>query len=116
MRVTEGTGPSEGTVDRAASLLRWLEERGGAFFVAEVRSMLDMSAEDLDYALARLEAEERVVVQHNFCADPHFANEDLRAVAVVDTNGADSRSRAAAACERLWQRWTADFLASHRCT
>lgn len=116
MRVAEGTGPNEGTLDPATSLLGWLEERGRAFFVAEIRSARDMRVEELDEALARLEAEDRVVVQHNFCADPHFADDDLRTVAAMDPRGADPRAAALAACERLWQRWTADFLASHRCT
>lgn len=105
-------GPPTGT----SALIERVREKGGACFVSDVRSSLDMTDEEFEGALASLVTAGRVVVQHNFCADPHFMDDDLRAVALVDAGCADPRGTAAAACERLWQRWMASFLASHRCT
>lgn len=109
-------GASGDPADHATALIHWLASRDGARFVADARSALAVSEQELETALGRLEAEGRVVVQHNFCADPHFADDDLRIVALVSTDGDDPRAAAAHACERRWQRWMAEFLASHRCT
>lgn len=111
-----GSAASHSDGDGPSAILGQLRERDGASFVADTRAALGMSGEDFEEALARLVASGRVVVQHNFCADPHFVDDDLRAVALVDSEKDDSRSGAAAACDRLWQRWMANFLSSHRCT
>ncbi len=109
---TESTPGSDGPEAIAGRL----GEREGAWFVADLRATLDMNDEEFELALARLLAEGRIVVQHNFCADPHFIDDDLRVLALVDRDKSDPRASAAASCEHLWQRWMANFLASHRCT
>lgn len=98
------------------AIVESIARRGGACFVSELSSPLPKSRGAFERALGRLVTDSRVVMRHNFCADPHFVNEDLRAVALVDPTADDPRSAADAACERLWQRWMSNFLASHRCT
>lgn len=99
-----------------AAIVEDMARRGGACFVSELSSSLSTGKEAVERALGRLVTDGRVVMRHNFCADPHFVNEDLRAVALVDLTADDPQSAGDAACDRLWQRWMSDFLASHRCT
>lgn len=87
-----------------------------ACFVAELKGAVGAPHEDLEAALTQLVQTGVAVVQPHFCADPHFIEDDLRVTALVPPGSDDGEALAMAACERLWQRWTADFLASHRCT
>lgn len=89
-----------------------------ACFLSELRRAVgtDMPEGELEDAVARLTSASRLVVQHNFCADPHFADEDLRVVALTATGSPEDVEAALRSCERIWSRWMTSFLASHRCT
>lgn len=87
-----------------------------ACFVDELRAAVGVTDDQIEMALRGLVESGAAVVQPHFCADPHFIDDDLRVVALVPPDVDDGERRAVTAGERLWQRWTADFLASHRCT
>lgn len=72
--------------------------------------------DELEAVLVELTAAGTVVLQHNYCPDPHFADEDLRVVALVDHAQPGGEEIALASAQRLWERWLQAFLASHRCT
>ena len=117
MSAERESGSPSGTTDPAeAAVVETIRQHGGACFVWDVYASGLTEGDELELALAHLADDGRIVLQHNFCADPHFAADDLRAIAVTTGTSDDERSSALAACDRLWQRWMANFLASHRCT
>ncbi len=116
MSVVEGIGPSEDAGDSAEAIVEYVERQGGGCFVSEIRAALLASAERLEVELTHLDAAGRVVVRHHFCADPHFENDDLRTIALVEAGNEEPFASAEASCERLWQEWMTNFLASHRCS
>src|SRR5437870_13904498 len=81
-------------------------------FVTEVSALLqraNMGVEEVERALAELEAEGAVMIRDHYCADPHLASVDLRIVAVVDSRaGADPQLDATRAIDRAWDKWLAD--------
>lgn len=77
---------------------------------------LKIGAEELERALADLEAEGAVMVREHFCADPHLAGVDLRVVALVEgPAGEDPRLAAIRAIDQTWNQWLNEYLANHRC-
>jgi hypothetical protein len=111
-----GSDQSGGPVPSIVEFLEGRRER--ACFVAELRRTAASRAGEGEFeaALQHLVADGTLVMQRNFCSDPHFAGEDLRVVALVDTDGREGAAAAALqSCERVWARWMAGFLASHRC-
>jgi len=72
--------------------------------------------EEMEQALADLQAEGIVMIRDNFCADPHLAGVDLRVVALVESvDGADAQLRAIREIDSAWDKWLAEYLANHRC-
>ena len=90
-----------------------------ARFVTEVSALLqrsNMGVEEVERALAELEAEGAVMIRDHYCADPHLASTDLRIVAVVDSGeGADPQMSAIREIDSAWDKWLADYLSNHRC-
>ena len=90
-----------------------------ARFVTEVSASLqrsNVSVEEVERALAELEAEGAVMIRDHYCADPHLASTDLRIVAVVNSSaGADSQLDAIREIDSAWDKWLADYLSNHRC-
>ncbi len=90
-----------------------------ARFVTEVSALLqrsNMGVEEVERALAELEAEGAVMIRDHYCADPHLASVDLRIVAVVDSRaGADPQLDAIREIDSAWDKWLADYLSNHRC-
>jgi hypothetical protein len=76
------------------------------------------AAPDVEASVTALAGEGLVFVQHNYCPDPHFANEDFRVIARIDPQHPhdEAENEAVVAAQRVWQRWLQDYLASHRCT
>ena len=73
--------------------------------------------EEMEQALADLQAEDVVMIRDNFCADPHLAGVDLRVVALVESiDGADPQLSAIHEIDIAWDKWLAEYLANHRCT
>ena len=90
-----------------------------ARFMTEVAASmrrLKISNEEMEQALAGLQAEGTVIVRDNFCADPHLAGVDLRVAALVEGRG-DSDAQMAALYEigLAWNKWLGEYLANHRC-
>jgi hypothetical protein len=72
--------------------------------------------EEMEQALAELQAEGVVMIRDNFCADPHLAGVDLRVVALVESvDGADPQLSAIREIDSAWDKWLAEYLADHRC-
>jgi hypothetical protein len=72
--------------------------------------------EEMEQALADLQAEGIVMIRDNFCADPHLAGVDLRVVALVESvDGADAQSSAIRMIDDAWDKWLGEYLANHRC-
>jgi len=98
-----------------------LRSRGKkARFVTELTVALGRShidKEQIEQALAELQAEGIVMIRDHFCADPHLAGVDLRVVALVDENagGVDAQSSAIHEIDSAWDKWLAEYLANHRC-
>ena len=90
-----------------------------ALFATEVLARLrrfSFVKDEMDQALAELEAEGAVVVRDHFCADPHLAQVDLRVVALVDTTSGDEAPAAALhEIDLVWNKWLGEFLSNHRC-
>jgi hypothetical protein len=90
-----------------------------ARFVTELAATLARShigKEQMERALAELQAEGTVMIRDNFCADPHLAGVDLRVVALVETiDGEDAQLSAIRAIDEAWNKWLGDYLANHRC-
>ncbi len=76
----------------------------------------NVGKEEMDRALAELEAEGLLIIRNNFCADPHLAEVDLRVIALVDTGRGDEVHAAALQLIDLaWNKWLGEYLANHRC-
>ena len=90
-----------------------------ARFMTELSAALGRSGialEEIDRALAELEAEGAVMIRDHFCADPHLAGVDLRVVALVEgPAGEDPRLAAIRAIDQTWNQWLNEYLANHRC-
>jgi hypothetical protein len=72
--------------------------------------------EEMEQALAELEAEGVVMIRDHFCADPHLDGVDLRVVALVESiDGADPQLSAIREIDSAWDKWLAEYLANHRC-
>jgi hypothetical protein len=91
-----------------------------ARFVTELRALSQpakVDPQELERALAQLEAEGTVIVRDHFCADPHLAGVDLRIAALVASpTGPDAQLSAIREIDRAWDKWLADYLANHRCS
>ena len=90
-----------------------------ARFVTELAAALARAAigkEQMEQALAELQAEGAVMIRDNFCADPHLASVDLRVVALVESvDGADAQLSALREIDSAWDKWLGEYLANHRC-
>jgi hypothetical protein len=72
--------------------------------------------EEMEQALADLQAEGVVMIRDNFCADPHLAGVDLRVVALVKSiDSADAQLSAIREIDEAWNKWLGEYLANHRC-
>jgi hypothetical protein len=72
--------------------------------------------EELEQALADLQAEGVVMIRDNFCADPHLAGVDLRVAALIESiDGADPQLSAIREIDNAWNKWLGEYLANHRC-
>ena len=72
--------------------------------------------EEMEQALADLQAEGIVMIRDNFCADPHLAGVDLRVVALVESiDSADAQLSAIREIDGAWDKWLGEYLANHRC-
>jgi hypothetical protein len=90
-----------------------------ARFITELAAALGRSRigkEQMEQALAELQAEGVVMIRDNFCADPHLAGVDLRVVALVESHGGeDAPLSAIREIDSAWDKWLAEYLANHRC-
>ena len=90
-----------------------------ACFVTELLASarrLNMTPDELERALAELEAQGAVMIRDHHCADPHLAGVDLRILALVEgAAGADRQLDAIREIDRAWNTWLANYLANHRC-
>ena len=90
-----------------------------ARFMTEVAAAVrrfHIGKDDMERALADLQAEGTVIVRDNFCADPHLAEVDLRVAALVDpTSGTDAQTAALHEIDHAWNKWLGEYLANHRC-
>ena len=90
-----------------------------ARFMTEVAASLrrfNVGKDEMEHALAELQAEGAVIVRDNFCADPHLAGVDLRVAALVnEAAGADAHVAALHEIDLAWNKWLGDYLANHRC-
>ena len=101
--------------DVRAEMLNALARR--ARFVPELARTVCDDPPALEEALRELEAEGRVLVREQYCADPHMVGADLRIAArVPDSSTGDPLATAIAQIEATWQRWLGEYLANHRCT
>jgi hypothetical protein len=72
--------------------------------------------EEMEQALADLQAEGIVMIRDTFCADPHLAGVDLRVVALVESiDSADAQLSAIREIDGAWDKWLGEYLANHRC-
>ena len=90
-----------------------------ARFTTELAAALQrarVGKEEMEQALADLQAEGIVMIRDNFCADPHLAGVDLRVVALVESvDGADGQLSAIREIDSTWNKWLGEYLANHRC-
>ena len=76
----------------------------------------NVGKDEMDRALAELEAEGTVVVRDHFCADPHLAEVDLRVIASVDSSrGDEAHAAALQQIDLAWNKWLGEYLSNHRC-
>ena len=76
----------------------------------------NVDKDEMDRALAELEADGTVVVRGHFCADPHLADVDLRVIALVDiSRGDEAHAAALQQIDLAWNKWLGEYLANHRC-
>ena len=76
----------------------------------------NVGKDEMDRALAELEAEGTVVLRDHFCADPHLAEVDLRVIALVDiSRGDEAHAAALQQIDLAWNKWLGEYLANHRC-
>ena len=111
---------SGGATDARNKIIELLRGRPGkAFFAAEVFASLrrwNLDPQEVERVLAQLEAEGKVMIRDNYCADPHLAGVDLRIVARVDgVEDADPQSRAVREIDNAWNEWLTHYLENHRC-
>ena len=84
--------------------------------LAAALGRVHIGKEQMERALAELEAEGVVMMRDNFCADPHLAGVDLRVVALVESvAGGDPQMSAIREIDSAWDKWLAEYLANHRC-
>ena len=90
-----------------------------ARFTTELAAALQrakIGKEEMEQALAELQAEGMVMIRDNFCADPHLAGVDLRVVALIESiDGADPQLSAIREIDNAWNKWLGEYLANHRC-
>jgi hypothetical protein len=90
-----------------------------ARFMTELYASMDksdISAAEVDRALAELESDGAVMVRDHFCADPHLAGVDLRVVTIVDSReGENPQLAAIQRIDTAWNKWLNEYLANHRC-
>ena len=107
------TGAKKAVIDALSSRAK------KARFVTELAATVGRShigKEQMEEALAELQAEGAVMIHANFCADPHLADVDLRVVALVDSlDGEDAQLSAIRAIDSTWNKWLGEYLANHRC-
>jgi hypothetical protein len=96
-----------------------LRNRAKARFTTELAVVLQrarVGKEEMEQALAELQAEGVVMIRDHFCADPHLAGVDLRVVALVESiDGADPQLSAIRVIDDAWNKWLGEYLANHRC-
>ena len=115
------TGPSIRTEQDVREAITDLLRRGKskARFMTELCASLrraGIASQDIDKAVAQLEAEGVVMMRDHYCADPHLAGVDLRVVAVVEKiEGRDAPLSAIRAIDDAWNKWLNEYLANHRC-
>jgi len=84
--------------------------------LAVVLQRAGVGKEEMEQALADLQAEGVVMIRDNFCADPHLAGVDLRVVALVESiDSADAQLSAIREIDEAWNKWLGEYLANHRC-
>ena len=90
-----------------------------ARFITELAAALKRSRigmEQMEQALAELQAEGVVMIRDHFCADPHLEGVDLRIATLAESaDGADPQVSAIRQIDNAWDKWLADYLANHRC-
>lgn len=90
-----------------------------ARFATELVALLrrfNIGKDEMEQALAELQAEGLVIVRDNFCADPHLAEVDLRVIALIETGrGDDAHVAALHEIDQAWNKWLGEYLANHRC-
>ena len=90
-----------------------------ARFTTELAAALQRASvgkEEMEQALADLQAQGVVMIRDNFCADPHLAGVDLRVVALVESiDGADPQLSAIRLIDDAWNKWLGEYLSNHRC-
>jgi hypothetical protein len=109
------------SVDSKRAIQDFLRSRGKkARFVTEVIATLkkfNTTPEEIDRALAELEAEGVVMVRDHFCADPHLAGVNLRIAAIIENvDGAQAQMNAIREIDSAWDKWLSSYLANHRCS
>jgi hypothetical protein len=120
-RIPSVTGPTSHFEQDFRTAILDLLRRGKSKgrFVTEVCAALGrarITQDEVDRALARLEAEGIVMVRDHFCADPHLSGVDLRVVALVEkSEGENAPLGAIRAIDETWNRWLNEYLANHRC-
>jgi len=90
-----------------------------ARFTTELAAALQrakIGKEEMEQALADLQAEGIVMIRDNFCADPHLSGIDLRVVALIESiDGTDPQLSAIREIDSTWDKWLGEYLANHRC-
>ena len=90
-----------------------------ALFVTELVALLrrkKVGKDEMELALAELQAESVIIVRDNFCADPHLADVDLRVATLVEqAAGPDAHTAALRQIDLAWNKWLGEYLANHRC-
>jgi hypothetical protein len=86
-----------------------------AAFVTEVAAVIRPApkSDEIEEALADLDRLGRVLVAAHAAPDIHLESTDLRVIARVPDDGAETEARDAA--EDFWASWLRTFLANHRC-
>ena len=109
-----------GLTDAMKAVIDALRNRAKkARFTTELASALQRASvgkEEMEQALADLQAQGVVMIRDNFCADPHLAGVDLRVVALVESiDGADPQLSAIRLIDDAWNKWLGEYLSNHRC-
>jgi|SRR5579871_1725473 len=106
---------SAGLDERILAALERRQPR--AAFVAEVAAALRPPPPpgQIEDALRDLGEQGRVVIADHAAPDVHLESSDLRIVACVPDENAESERLAREAAEELWNTWLRAFLSTHRC-